>query len=105
MMADFKGLLDMINGGGAGRAGQTFEGGPLSGMLNGLGIRPMGYAYRLADARPMQRPAGLGAQPATMQPQMAAQPQGVGQMSDEDLIKLIEVALRAAPPAIGFGPR
>lgn len=56
----YKGLLDMLDGGGMGRSGQTFEGGPLSGLMNALGIRPMGYADRLQDARPMARPASFG---------------------------------------------
>jgi hypothetical protein len=52
----YLGLLDMLNGGGAGRAGQTFEGGGLSGLLNSLGIRPMGYQDRLSEARPQPNP-------------------------------------------------
>lgn len=93
MDTKYLGLLDMLDGGGAGRSGQTFEGGPLSGFLNSLGVRPMGYMDRMEQARPMQRP---------MQ-----QPAGVGggapsveSMSTEDLVKLIEAALgRSAPQA------
>lgn len=59
----YTGLLDMINGGGPGQAGDTFEGGPLSGLLNALGIRPYGYRDRLSEMRPMPRPAGLGVAP------------------------------------------
>ena len=61
-MADgkgFSGLLDMINGGGMGAAGSRFEGGPLSGLLNALGIRPYGYEDRLSEMRPQARPTGL----------------------------------------------
>ena len=118
----FLGLLDMLDGGGAGRAGDTFEGGPLSGFLNALGIRPMGYRDRMAQmaqARPMPRPAGLGAAPRPApQPQLgpfALQPgmtnitqttlPPMGQMSDADLIAIIQRALQAPPPAIGYGPR
>ena len=68
----YQGLLDMLNGGGAGRAGQTFEGGGLSGLLNSLGIRPMGYRDRLAEAQPAPNPmmmaprvSTMGAPPAT----------------------------------------
>jgi hypothetical protein len=68
----YQGLLDLINGGGAGQAGQTFEGGALSGLLNSLGIRPMGYRDRLAEARPAPNPmmmeptvSTMGAPPAT----------------------------------------
>lgn len=35
-------LADMFNGGGAGRSGSTFQGGPLSGTLNAVGVRPAG---------------------------------------------------------------
>jgi hypothetical protein len=61
-MADarFLNFIDMINGGGAGRAGSRFEGGGLLSMLgNALGIRPYGYEDRLSEMRPMARPAGL----------------------------------------------
>ena len=46
----FLGLMDMIDGGGTGRSGQTFEGGPLSAFLNALGVRPAGYMDRLEAA-------------------------------------------------------
>lgn len=35
-------LGDMFNGGGAGTSGSTFQGGPLSGTLNAVGVRPAG---------------------------------------------------------------
>jgi hypothetical protein len=37
---------DMINGGGAGMEGPKFEGGPISGLLNMAGIKPLGYKGR-----------------------------------------------------------
>lgn len=61
-MADqpFLNFIDMINGGGAGRAGSKFEGGGLLSMLgNALGIRPYGYEDRLSQMRPQARPTGL----------------------------------------------
>lgn len=106
-MAQYTGLLDMINGGGAGKAGDTFEGGLFSELLNGLGIRPRGYADRLAEQQKL----------AAMQPTAPAQPYQrpqptlpptfvnpyapenkittttlppVGSMSNEDLIRLIQ---------------
>ena len=85
----FLGLMDMIDGGGMGRAGQTFEGGPLSGFLNALGVRPAGYMDRLEDARPMARPANLGAP-------MAPSDGSVQNMSDEELIALVNEALGRA---------
>lgn len=116
-MPEYKGLLDMLDGGGAGRSGQTFEGGPLSGILNALGIRPMGFIDRQAAARPMPRPM-MAPSPA-MQPQMAppspsplvpspittATLPPMGQMSDEQLMQIIRQALQQAPSAIGYGPR
>jgi hypothetical protein len=118
-MADgrYLGLLDMLDGGGAGRAGQTFEGGPLSGLMNALGIRPMGYMDRLAQQQPPMRPAGLGVpsptSPALLPPPNPYAPGAittttlppVGQMSDEALMQLLMQALKQAPSATGYGPR
>ncbi len=117
----FLGLMDMIDGGGMGRSGQTFEGGPLSGFLNALGIRPAGYMDRLeAEAMPryMAGPA-TGARPEYMPmagPAPAPSPYApgaiettvlppMGQMSDEQLMRIIAQALERAPSAIGYGPR
>lgn len=70
----FIGLLDLIDGGGAGRSGNQFEGGLLSDILNALGVRPRGFRERqeeMGRTRPMMRPA----MPApTYQPQPAAAP-------------------------------
>jgi len=38
----FTGLRDMVNGGGPGAAGPTFQGGPTAMALNTLGVRPLG---------------------------------------------------------------
>ena len=43
----FQGLQDMIDGGGAGMAGDTFQGGAMSDIANRLGIRPAGYNDRM----------------------------------------------------------
>lgn len=52
----YLGLLDMINGGGAGRAGTRFQGGGLlSDIANAL-ARPYGYEESLGAVRPQQRP-------------------------------------------------
>ena len=48
---------DALDGGGAGRSGPTFEGGPLSGLLNTIGVRPLGYRDRQQEPAPMPRPA------------------------------------------------
>lgn len=71
MGGGFSNLRDMFDGGGMGRAGQRFEGGPLSGMLNDMGVRPMGYADRMAEQRPQMRP---------MQPAMMTSRSGPGPM-------------------------
>jgi hypothetical protein len=102
----FLGLLDMLDGGGAGRSGQTFEGGPLSGFLNALGIRPQGYQERMEQERMMPRPMMGGSSSAPMAPApMPPNPYApdaittttlppMGQMSDEALMKMIYDALQ-----------
>ena len=65
-------LRDMFDGGGAGRYGDTFQGGPYSGILNTIGVRPIGYAARqerMGAVRPQARPA-----PQQAAPQPAPQP-------------------------------
>lgn len=112
----FLDLMDMTNGGGMGRSGQTFEGGPLSALLNALGVRPAGYMDRLKAARPMARP--MMAQPIAAPAPVAPAPNPyapgavettvlppMGQMSDEQLMRIIAQALARAPSAIGYGPR
>lgn len=79
----FLGLMDMIDGGGMGRSGQTFEGGPLSGFLNALGVRPRGYFDRLEAEQAM--PALLP------RPAPAARP--MQNKSTEELVAMIEAAL------------
>ena len=90
----YRGLLDMLDGGGMGQSGQKFEGGLFSGLLNALGIRPMGYAARVEDARPQPRPQGLvpppQAQPA---PPIQTQPL-IGPYSLDDIRMAI---VRGAP--------
>lgn len=98
-MAQYLGLIDMLDGGGAGRSGSTFEGGPLSGFLNSLGIRPMGYQDRLSAARPMPRP--------TMAPRPPAMPSGGApvepvttqpMIGDLTIAEILEAIQRGAPP-------
>jgi hypothetical protein len=116
----YQGLLDMLNGGGAGRAGQTFEGGGLSGLLNSLGIRPMGYQDRLAEARPQPNPMLMTPTVSTMgapamQPPVSpyapgaitqtALPPMLGQMSTDQLRELIMQLQNAPPTSLGYGPR
>lgn len=79
----FLGLMDMIDGGGMGRSGSEFEGGPLSGLLNALGIRPQGYAARMEEQQAM--PALLP------RPAPAASP--MQDRSTEELVAMIEAAL------------
>ena len=55
-MAEFLDFIDMINGGGAGVAGDKFEGGGiLSSIANAL-FSPYGSAARLASQTPVTRP-------------------------------------------------
>lgn len=106
----FLGLMDMIDGGGMGRAGSEFEGGPLSGLLNALGIRPQGYADRmeaeampryLAGPAPMTRPehmpmAGPAPMPNPYAPgaiETTTLPP-MGQMSDKALMQMVYEAIQ-----------
>ena len=57
-----RGLLDLINGGGIGAAGDKFEGGGLLSMIANAIATPYGSEDRMRDAmrpqRPMARPTG-----------------------------------------------
>jgi hypothetical protein len=93
----YLGLLDMLNGGGPGQAGPEFMGGPLSGLLNALGIRPMGAGRAMEESpSPMPRPMPMPAQmpaPALTPPVMpAVEAQQLPPSLDEIL-----AALSAAP--------
>lgn len=55
-MPNYTGLLDMINGGGAGAAGQSFQGSPISGLLNYMGVKPYGYQDRIRQAQQSMQP-------------------------------------------------
>ena len=68
----FNSLMDMIDGGGAGRAGQKFEGGGLLSDIANAFAKPRGYQDRLQAARPMPRPAM--AQPPAPRPMPRPQP-------------------------------
>jgi len=48
-------LRDMVDGGGAGRSGDKFVGGLRSGLLNAIGVRPLGYNQRQAEMQQMQQ--------------------------------------------------
>lgn len=117
---------DAFNGGGWGRSGDTFKGGPYGGAIGGLlnvaGVRPMGYADRLAGSEQAMRDAMAGVanyqaprfeqtiqQP--MQPMQGAPVQPV-QVSSLDDIQGIRAELmrlgiipRDMTSNIGYGPR
>lgn len=65
----YSGLRDMFDGGGRQQSGDTFKGGGYSGLLNALGIRPMGYADR--QNAPTAAPAPSG---GSYMPRMPMQP-------------------------------
>jgi hypothetical protein len=114
MFGGYTGLGDMVNGGGAGRSGNTFEGGPMSGLLNAIGVRPMGYSDRQEQAmstRPRQRPAmpmqgggmqpmqGGGMQPMRQpmqQPMMPMYAQPAPQTPDQ-MLMMLQQAIKSAP--------
>ena len=53
----YTGIRDMFDGGGAGKAGPTFQGGQYSGLLNALGVRPRGFRDRQAGILERQQAA------------------------------------------------
>jgi hypothetical protein len=71
-------LRDMIDGGGRGQAGQQFEGGLLSAILNALGVRPAGFQdvgdpQEAVDPMPQAGAPSLMASASTMRPMMRPQ--------------------------------
>jgi len=76
----FTGLMDMLDGGGMGAAGNEFKGGGLLSDIGNALFQPAGYRERMRgmqETRPMARPASMTqpqpmaqpmAQPAPMQP-------------------------------------
>ena len=59
-------IRDMFDGGGAGQSGDTFSGGPLSGTLNRIGVRPIGSsAARAATPTPTPAPRPVYRPPTT----------------------------------------
>ena len=69
-------LMDMINGGGAGMAGDTFQGGILSGLLNAIGVRPAGYRARQMQPQMSEEQvrAQMGNAPSVMAPPPVSTP-------------------------------
>lgn len=62
MLGGYISLLDMVDGAGAGASGSEFQGGPISGLLNRIGVKPHGYRDRqagnqVASIAPSPRPA------------------------------------------------
>lgn len=98
MTQGFLNFRDMFDGGGAGKSGQTFQGGPLSGLLNALGVRPMGFNDRQAEARPQPRPTGLLGNPPAAP--VTAQPM-IGNLTTDQILAAI---MRSQPPAISALP-
>jgi len=123
-------LIDMINGGGAGRAGQQFEGGGLLSMLGNVLAQPYGAEARGmtapdASMRPMMRPQAPMQAPMAMpapmpQPMPMAPPMPVMQpppavatsyLDPQFDLERIRALLnlsgdpRVPPPYMGYGPR
>lgn len=95
MTQGFLNFADMFDGGGVGRSGQTFEGGPFSGLLNALGVRPYGFDERQAEARPMRRPMGLLTPPDQPEP-VATQPM-IGSLTPDQILAAINRAPTSMP--------
>lgn len=49
MSSQYLNLLDMLDGGGAGRSGDTFQGGGILSALGNAAFRPAGYQNRMAQ--------------------------------------------------------
>jgi hypothetical protein len=58
-----QGPRDFFDGGGLGRSGDRFVGGPMSMLANALGIRPMGYQQRAIDAAVASASGAVGSMP------------------------------------------
>ena len=72
-----QGPRDFFDGGGLGRSGDRFVGGPYSMLANALGIRPMGYQQRAIDAAVASASRSVGSMPqapATPAPAAAEEP-------------------------------
>jgi len=77
----FDSMKDMIDGGGAGMSGNSFEGGAISDIANELGIKPHGYADRqqaMGQVRPQMRPQ-MGQPAPTMSTQGGVRPPAMPQ--------------------------
>ena len=73
----YTGFGDMFDGGGAGAVGDTFQGGPFSGLLNSLGVKPHGY---------WDRQEGMGqVRPPVMSTRSAPMPTGYPQQASGGL--------------------
>lgn len=71
------GPRDFFDGGGLGRSGDRFVGGPYSMLANALGIKPMGYQQRAIDAAVADASRSVGSMPqalATPAPAAAEEP-------------------------------
>lgn len=86
-------LADMFNGGGRGASGDTFQGGILSGLLNAIGIRPIGFSRtQQPQMTEGEVRAQMGNAPSVMAPSPASAPPAP------------QPAPMYSPPMIGFTP-
>lgn len=77
---NFTGLMDMFDGGGAGRAGQKFEGGGLLSEIANMVAKPAGYKDRMQQKQPQQRPVMGSRSPMVAPGKSASQEPEQGQM-------------------------
>jgi hypothetical protein len=90
----YTGIRDMFDGGGAGKAGPTFQGGQYSGLLNALGVRPRGFRDRQAGILERQQAA-----PTTMAGAM-----GGGSPAVPAVAPATRSVTSGQPPATGGSP-
>jgi len=117
MLLGYNNLKDMFDGSGPGAAGQTFQGSPISGLLNTMGVKPYGYADRVRQAQQMVQPVAPRpmAQPMPAAPAPAApmgapvQPVMTSSLDEIDqlIIDMIKAGILPNPVSsnIGYGPR
>lgn len=97
-MAQYLNFQDMIDGGGAGASGPTFEGGPLSGLLNAIGVKPAGFRERMAGEQPSRQATYSGSMP----PPVSRMPLSVGGLSGPAGMPVAPGLLAlASPPMAG----
>ena len=97
-------FADMFDGGGAGRSGDRFEGGLLSGLLNALGVTPYGYQDRMDERERRARMASMPPRPAPRPAQDTRRPDGIGATPATNYIAPQQYSGSGMNPSNAYGP-